>query len=112
MHMPLSPCCSAPHIHMNIFGTQKTNAERIKEYGRSIKKSVRELDRERTALERQEKKLMSDIKKAAKDGHMDSAKIMAKDLVRTCASLLEKCTNTQLEKADQSAEVFSVPKAS
>lgn len=26
---------------------------------------------------------MSDIKKAAKDGHMDSAKIMAKDLVRT-----------------------------
>jgi len=66
-----------------LFGKQKTPAERLKEYNRSIKKSVRELDRERTALERQEKKLMADIKKAAKDGQMDSAKIMAKDLVRT-----------------------------
>jgi len=66
-----------------VFGTGKTPAERIKEYNRQIKKSVREIDRERTALERQEKKLLADIKKAAKDGQMDSAKIMAKDLVRT-----------------------------
>merc|ERR1719375_438929 len=41
------------------------------------------MDREKNALERQEKKLLADIKKAAKDGQMDSAKIMAKDLVRT-----------------------------
>ena len=66
-----------------LFGKQKTPAERVKEYNRQIKKSIRELDREKAQLERQEKKLMSDIKKAAKDGHMDSAKIMAKDLVRT-----------------------------
>ena len=66
-----------------VFGTGKPPAERIKEYNRQIKKSVREIDRERTALERQEKKLLADIKKAAKDGQMDSAKIMAKDLVRT-----------------------------
>merc|ERR1712060_976473 len=66
-----------------LFGKQKTPAERLKEYNRSIKKSVRELERERMGLERQEKKLMSDIKKAAKDGQIDSAKIMAKDLVRT-----------------------------
>ena len=66
-----------------LFGKTKTPAERIKEYNRSIKKSIRELDRERATLERQEKKLMTDIKKAAKDGQMDSAKIMAKDLVRT-----------------------------
>mmetsp|Transcript_1178 Transcript_1178/g.3790 ORF Transcript_1178/g.3790 Transcript_1178/m.3790 type:complete len:224 (-) Transcript_1178:99-770(-) len=66
-----------------MFGMGKPPAERIKEYNRQIKKSVREIDRERTALERQEKKLLVDIKKAAKDGQMDSAKIMAKDLVRT-----------------------------
>ena len=66
-----------------LFGKQKTPAERVKEYNRQIKKSIRELDRERNQLERQEKKLMNDIKKAAKDGQMDSAKIMAKDLVRT-----------------------------
>jgi hypothetical protein len=46
-------------------------------------RSVREIDRERMGLERQEKKLIADIKKAAKDGQLDSAKVMAKDLVRT-----------------------------
>ena len=51
-----------------LFGKQKSPADRVKEYNRSIKRSVRELDRERQTLERQEKKLMSDIKKAAKDG--------------------------------------------
>lgn len=44
---------------------------------------IRELDRERAALERQEKKLVVDIKKMAKSGQMEAVKIMAKDLVRT-----------------------------
>ena len=44
---------------------------------------IRELDRERGALERQEKKLVQDIKKMAKSGQMEAVKIMAKDLVRT-----------------------------
>jgi charged multivesicular body protein 2A len=66
-----------------LFGRGKTPAEKLKEYQRSIKKSVREMDRERGALERQEKKLMGDIKKEAKAGRNDTAKIMARDLVRT-----------------------------
>ena len=66
-----------------LFGSSKTPAEKMKGYQRSIKKSIREMDRERTGLERQEKKLMADIKKEAKAGRNDSAKIMAKDLVRT-----------------------------
>ena len=41
------------------------DAAGVKEYNRAIKKPVREYNRERNALERQEKKLMSDIKKAA-----------------------------------------------
>ena len=44
---------------------------------------IRELDRERNQLERQEKKLVVDIKKMAKSGQMEAVKIMAKDLVRT-----------------------------
>ncbi len=44
---------------------------------------IRELDKERTQLERQEKKLVTDIKKMAKSGQMEAVKIMAKDLVRT-----------------------------
>lgn len=66
-----------------LFGRRKTPAEMLKEHQRALKKSMRELDREKTALERQEKKLMSDLKKTAKEGHMESVKIMAKDLVRT-----------------------------
>jgi charged multivesicular body protein 2A len=48
-----------------------------------LTKAVRELDRERVKMEGQEKKLIADIKKAAKDNQMDTVKIMAKDLVRT-----------------------------
>ena len=44
---------------------------------------IRELDRERSQLERQEKKIVVDIKKMAKSGQMEAVKIMAKDLVRT-----------------------------
>ena len=44
---------------------------------------MRELDRERAQLEKQEKKLVGDIRKMAKSGQMEAVKIMAKDLVRT-----------------------------
>lgn len=65
---------------MQPFGGGKSSAE--KAYERSLKKASRETDRERSNLERQEKKLMADIKKEAKAGQHDKAKIMAKDLVR------------------------------
>lgn len=44
---------------------------------------MRDLDRERAKMEQQEKKVINDIKKLAKDNQMDAVKIMAKDLVRT-----------------------------
>lgn len=66
-----------------LFGARKTDAERLKEYKRSIQRSVRQVDRERVALERQEGKLKVEIKKMAKAQQMESARVMAKDLVRT-----------------------------
>lgn len=48
-----------------------------------ITRAVRELDREKTGLEREEKRLTMEIKKAARENQMKSVKIMAKDLVRT-----------------------------
>ena len=39
---------------------------------------MRELDRERAKMEQQEKKIIADIKKMAKQGQMDAVKIMAK----------------------------------
>ena len=58
-------------------------AEVLRENQRALKKAMRELDRERTGMQRNEKKIIADCKKAAKDGQMGAAKVMARDLVRT-----------------------------
>jgi charged multivesicular body protein 2A len=44
----------------------------LRQHQRSLTKAQRELDRERTKLEQQEKKLIMDIKKSAKAGQMVS----------------------------------------
>lgn len=56
------------------------------------------MERERRKLELQEKKLVSEIKKSAKNGQISAAKIQAKDLVRT-KKYVEKFNNmkTQLQ---------------
>lgn len=60
-----------------------TPEEMLRKNQRSLNKAMRDLDRERSKMEQQEKKIIMDIKKMAKDGQMDAVKIMAKDLVRT-----------------------------
>jgi len=67
----------------NILGRDKPLKEVLRENKRMINRAIRELDREKTGLEREEKRLTIEIKKAAKEGQMGAVKIMAKDLVRT-----------------------------
>eukprot|EP00922_Rhytidocystis_sp_ex-Travisia-forbesii_P030521 GHVS01045092.1.p1 GENE.GHVS01045092.1~~GHVS01045092.1.p1 ORF type:complete len:247 (+),score=48.22 GHVS01045092.1:3-743(+) len=62
--------------------TKLTLEEQLRENKRAINRSIRELDRERMALDRQEQQLVRDIKNAAGKDQMSSVKIMAKDLVR------------------------------
>mmetsp|Transcript_21966 Transcript_21966/g.53661 ORF Transcript_21966/g.53661 Transcript_21966/m.53661 type:complete len:224 (+) Transcript_21966:83-754(+) len=64
-----------------------TLKEQIRENKRGIDRSCRELDRERAKLEQQEKTLQMQIRKVARDGQMSSARVMAKDLVRTRANI-------------------------
>ncbi|KAJ6611756.1 vacuolar sorting protein DID4 [Mycena sp. CBHHK59/15] len=71
------------NIIESLFGRTVTPAERLRQHQRSLAKAQRELDRERTKLEASEKKLITDIKKSAKDGQLNACKVMAKDLVRT-----------------------------
>ncbi|CAH1756954.1 10783_t:CDS:2 [Entrophospora sp. SA101] len=66
-----------------LFGRKKTPAEMLREHQRALQRAQREMDRERVKLEASEKKLIADIKKAAKENQMSACKIMAKDLVRT-----------------------------
>ena len=65
-----------------LFGKRKTPEELLRQNQRALNKVMRELDRERDQLERQEKKLVVDIRKMVKSGQMEAVKIMAKDLVR------------------------------
>ncbi|TCD62613.1 ESCRT-III subunit protein did4 [Steccherinum ochraceum] len=71
------------NIIETLFGRTVTPAERLRQHQRALAKAQRELDRERTKLEQQEKKLVGDIKRSAKAGQMNACKVMAKDLVRT-----------------------------
>lgn len=57
-------------LQETLFGRTVTPAERLRQHQRALAKAQRELDRERTKLEQQEKKLISDIKKSAKVGQL------------------------------------------
>ena len=54
----------------NTWGRKVPLKEVLRKNKREINKAVRELDRERANLEKQEQKLVADIKKYAKDGQM------------------------------------------
>lgn len=66
-----------------LFGKRKTPEQLMRENQRTLNKAMRDLDRERAKMEQQEKKIIMDIKKMAKDNQMDAVKVLAKDLVRT-----------------------------
>jgi charged multivesicular body protein 2A len=65
-----------------LFGKRLTPEQMMRQNQRALQKTIRELDRERSRLEQQEKKVIADIKKMAQQGQMDAVKIMARDLVR------------------------------
>ena len=68
---------------MSFLFKRETPAEMLRKHQRALQKAIRDLDRERQKLEQQEKKVIADIKKAARAGQNNACKIMAKDLVRT-----------------------------
>ena len=66
-----------------LFGRSVTPAERLRQHLRSLQRAQRELERERVKLEAQEKKLVTDIKRHARQGQMPACTVMARELVRT-----------------------------
>ena len=53
-----------------LFGRKKTPEEMLRQNQRALNKAMRDLDRERAKMEQQEKKVIADIKKMAKQGQM------------------------------------------
>lgn len=66
----------------NIFGKKKPLKEVLRENKRTITRAVRDIDREKTNLEKQEKKLIGEIKKSAKAGQMGAVKVSSLHLRR------------------------------
>lgn len=61
---------------------KKTVDDIIKEQSKELRGTQRQITRDRTALERQEKQLMAEIKKMARTGNKGACKILAKQLVQ------------------------------
>ncbi|KAJ0962398.1 hypothetical protein J5N97_030226 [Dioscorea zingiberensis] len=80
-HRNNPPTSQSRRITMTfLFGNLKTPTELLRESKRTLDQSI---ERERQGLQAQEKKLIVEIKKTAKQGPMGVVKVMAKDLVRT-----------------------------
>lgn len=74
---------------MGSFGSKaETPQEQMKSYKREVDRAVRELDRERTKMERQNERLAMDIRKAAKNNQ-----------VRRCARVRRRSTCAILASA-------------
>lgn len=65
-----------------MFKKKKDQKQVVREQKRKIGKSQRELDREIRQLDQQERKVQAECKVLAKKGQMDSAKILAKEIIR------------------------------
>ena len=59
-----------------LFGKRVTPEEMLRKNQRALNRAVRDLDRERARMEQQEKKVIADIKKLAKDGQMVTTRSM------------------------------------
>lgn len=53
-----------------LFGKKVTPEELLRKNHRALNKAIRDLDREKIKMEQQEKKIINDIKKLAKEGQM------------------------------------------
>lgn len=53
-----------------LFGKRLTPEEMLRKNQRALNKAMRDLDREKARMEQQEKKIIADIKKLAKEGQM------------------------------------------
>jgi charged multivesicular body protein 2A len=66
-----------------LFGRTLTAKDLLRKNQRALNRAMWDIDRERIRMENQEKKIIFDLKKVAKENQMESVRILAKDLVRT-----------------------------
>ena len=67
---------------MGLFGKKVSPEEKLKQFKQNLRRSCREIERERTRLGNQETKIKAEMKKLAAKGETESVMILAKDVVR------------------------------
>lgn len=60
-----------------LFGKRMTPEEMLRKNQRALNKAMRDLDREKARMEQQEKKIIADIKKLAKEGQMVTMRLFS-----------------------------------
>lgn len=66
--------------------------DRLRETKQQVNRSIRELERQRLKYEREEKILIQKLKTDAKNGRMQSLRVVAKDIVRS-RKVAQHCSN-------------------
>jgi charged multivesicular body protein 2A len=69
-----------------------------------LDRAIRELDRERMGLQNQEKKLIADIKKMAKDGQMVGPPVHCRDLAATAHTTVCPSSRAAIHRPGQHNE--------
>ncbi|KAL1816781.1 hypothetical protein ACET3Z_019355 [Daucus carota] len=80
---------------MNIFTKKPTAKEALRESKREMTNATRGIEKEITALQSEEKKLVAEIKRTAKQGNEGATKILARQLIR----LRQQIANLQSSRA-------------
>lgn len=80
---------------MNIFSKKPTAKESLRQSKREMSNATRGIEREITALQSEEKKLVAEIKRTAKTGNEAATKVLARQLVR----LRQQIANLQGSRA-------------
>lgn len=72
---------------MGLFGKKISPEEKLKQFRQSLRRSVRQLERERNRLVQEETKLKNEMKRLSTKGETQSVMILAKDLVRNRSAM-------------------------
>ena len=72
---------------MGLFGKKVSPEEQLANFKKSLRRSCREIERERQRLQQSEAKMKQEMKKLAAKGETESVMIIAKDLVRNRSAM-------------------------
>lgn len=66
-----------------LFGKEKTPRQILRDAQQLLRRGIRDVDRERTILQKEEKRAMDEVRRMLQRGQPETAAVLAKDAIRT-----------------------------